>query len=47
MMRRRMLAIPVLLALALAGCGAGGDDGGGVATAGGTKPRHGERHAGQ
>ncbi|MDG9673221.1 hypothetical protein [Micromonospora sp. DH14] len=36
-MRRQMLAIPVLLALVLAGCGAGGDDGGGVATAGGTK----------
>ncbi|MGC4876884.1 hypothetical protein ACLQ26_11580 [Micromonospora sp. DT43] len=31
-----MLAIPVLLALALPACGAGGDDGGGVATAGGT-----------
>ncbi|MET7960542.1 hypothetical protein ABZ356_30370 [Micromonospora zamorensis] len=36
-MRRQMLAIPILLALALAGCGAGGDDGGGVATAGGAK----------
>ncbi|WP_144057242.1 hypothetical protein [Micromonospora lupini] len=32
-----MLAIPVLLALALAACGGGGDDGSGVATAGGTK----------
>lgn len=36
-MRRQMLAIPVLLALALSGCGAGGDDDGGVATAGGAK----------
>ncbi|MFG3557474.1 hypothetical protein ACGGAQ_24125 [Micromonospora sp. NPDC047557] len=36
-MRRQVLVVPVLLALALAGCRAGGDDGDGVATAGGAK----------